>query len=104
VSGRRLPVEIEDLAARQIEAANDWWRANRPAAAETLSDELVRALDLISQQPGVGVPADSPRLSGVRRVLLPTAGYFLFYRVVVEREELHVLAFWHARRGTDPQL
>ena len=43
-------------------------------------------------------------LKGVRRVLLPRVGYFLFYRVARRRNELQVLAFWHAQRGASPKL
>ena len=36
--------------------------------------------------------------SRVRRILLPRVGYFLFYRVVPERQVLEILSFWHAKR------
>ena len=99
-----LPVIVWTRAARQIEEANDWWGAHRPGSPDALSDELVRAFDLISGQPGVGAPAESKRLRGVRRVLLPRVGYFLYYRVAPRKHEVHVLAFWHARRGSGPAL
>ena len=66
MTGPRLKLTVWDRAARQIEEANDWWRANRQGSPEALSDELVRAFDLISLQPGVGIPARSERLRGVR--------------------------------------
>jgi hypothetical protein len=44
------------------------------------------------------------RLSGVRRLLLPRVGYFLFYRVAPRKQALQVLAFWHASRGSGPKL
>ena len=102
--GPRLTIRLWDQAAREIEEANDWWRANRQGSPEALSDEVARAFDLISLQPGVGAPARSGRLRGVRRLLLPRVGYFLHYRVAPDQSEVQILSFWHARRGTGPRL
>jgi plasmid stabilization system protein ParE len=104
VTQPRLPVVFWHRAARQIEEASDWWRQHREGSAEALSEELIRALEIIARQPGVGIPAASKRLRGVRRVSLPRVGYFLFYRVAPRRRELQVLAFWHASRGARPKL
>jgi plasmid stabilization system protein ParE len=104
VTGPRLAVTFWKRAARQIESAAKWWRENRQDSPEALSDELVRTVDLITLQPGVGVPAFNARLSGVRRILLPRVGYFLFYRVAPQKQLVEVLAFWHAKRGSGPRL
>jgi plasmid stabilization system protein ParE len=100
----RLPVVFGNRAARQIEEASDWWREHREGSAEALADELASALEIIARQPGIGIPAASQRVHGVRRVLLPRVGYFLFYRVAPRRQEVQVLAFWHAKRGARPNL
>jgi plasmid stabilization system protein ParE len=100
----RLAIIVGDRSARQIEEASDWWRAHRVDSPEALADELEHAFELISRQPGVGLPAQGTRLRGVRRVLLRRVGYLLYYRVAPGKDELHVLAFRHARRGTDPGL
>jgi plasmid stabilization system protein ParE len=71
VTGPRLAVTFWTRAARQVESAAEWWRENRQDSPEALSDELVRTLDLIARQPGIGLPATNVRLSGVRRILLP---------------------------------
>jgi len=104
VTQPRLPVVFWHRAARQIEEASEWWRKHRESSPEALSEDLVRALDIIARQPGIGTPAASQRLKGVRRILLPRIGYLLFYRVARRRRELQVLAFWHVRRGTSPRL
>jgi plasmid stabilization system protein ParE len=104
VTQPRLSVIFWRSAARQIEEASDWWRKHREGSPEALSEDLVRALGIIARQPGIGSPAASQRLKGVRRVLLPRVGYFLFYRVARRRNELQVLAFWHAQRGASPKL
>jgi plasmid stabilization system protein ParE len=98
VTARRLRVVFSQRAARQIEEASEWWRKHRQARPEALTEDLIRALDIVARQPGIGVTAASRRLGGVRRILLPTVGYSLFYRVAQRRGELQVLAFWHARR------
>jgi len=69
-----------------------------------MSEELVRVLDLVSVQPGVGIRASNVELRGVRRVLLKRVGYHLYYRVALTRDAVEVLAFWHAHRRTRPQL
>jgi plasmid stabilization system protein ParE len=104
VTRPRLAVTFWARAARQVESAGQWWRENRQDSPEALSDELVRTLDLIARQPGVGLPATNVRLSGVRRILLPRVGYFLFYRVAPRRHLVEVLAFWHTKRGSSPKL
>jgi plasmid stabilization system protein ParE len=104
VTRPRLAVIFWDRAARQIEAAGDWWRENRQGSPEALSDELVRILDLIARQPGVGQQATNARLSSVKRILLPRVGYFLFYRLAPRKQRVEVLAFRHAKRGSVPRL
>ena len=71
----RLAVIFWDQAAREIESAGRWWRENRQGSPEAMSDELVRTLELIALQPGVGQRATNTRLSGVKRILLPRVGY-----------------------------
>jgi plasmid stabilization system protein ParE len=104
VTARRLSLIVWKQAARQIEEANEWWRGHREGSPDALAEDLARAFDLVSRQPGIGAPAQSARLNDVRRLLLPRAGYFLYYRVALSRHEIHVLALWHARRGTGPAL
>jgi plasmid stabilization system protein ParE len=104
LTGGRLELIVWAHAAEQIEEAADWWARNRQGSPDALHDELARALELITRQPGVGLPADRPRLKGIRRILLPRVGYFLFYRVRPNQERVEVLAFWHSRRGTPPKI
>ena len=104
MTARRLSLIVWEQAARQIEEANEWWREHRESSPDALADDLARAFDLVSRQPGVGAPARSDRLPDVRRLLLPRVGYLLYYRTAPSRHEVHVLALWHARRGTDPPL
>jgi len=104
VTRPRLAVVFWTRAARQVESAAQWWRENRQGSPEALSEELLRTLNLIALQPGIGLPATNLRLSGVRRILLPRVGYFLFYRVAPRKQVVEVLSFWHVRGGSGPRL
>jgi plasmid stabilization system protein ParE len=101
---RSLPIEVSDLATAQIRAAEEWWRANRPAAPNAIREELERASRLIAVQPGVSARARNLSLVGVRRLLLARIRYHLYYRVVTDPDRVEILAFWHSSRGSAPPL
>jgi plasmid stabilization system protein ParE len=54
------------------------------------------------EHPSFGSPFLSTRAQGVRRVLLRRTRYHLYYRIV--GDDIEILAFWHAGRGTPPPL
>ena len=99
-----LSIEVSDLAKAQIRVAEEWWRANRPAAPNAIREELERASRLIAVQPGVGARARNLSLVGVRRLLLATIRYHPYYRVATDPDRIEVLAFWHSSRGSAPPL
>jgi hypothetical protein len=43
-----LHIEVSDLANVQIDAAERWWRLNRPKAPNAIREELERASLLIA--------------------------------------------------------
>ena len=98
-----LPVVITRRAARQVEAAAAWWKANRLAAPDAFRDDLAAALNLIAEQPTCGVPTAS-RYPGLRRVHLSRVGYSVYYRLAPRLRQVQVIAVWHAHRGTPPPL
>ncbi|HEX7788029.1 MAG TPA: type II toxin-antitoxin system RelE/ParE family toxin [Methylomirabilota bacterium] len=97
-----LRLRITHRAASEIERAELWWGANRPAAPSALRQDLGSAFDLLLRQPGVGVRVGNTRLPGVRRIHLGRIRYFLYYRV--EGDELVVLSVWHSSRGKGSRL
>ena len=99
-----LPVVFTRRAARQVEAAAEWWRVHRPAAPDALRDDLAGALALIADHPSCGVPTTSPRLPGLRRIHLARIDYYLYYRLAPRLRQVQFVAFWHARRGSRPTL
>lgn len=94
-----LAVVFTRRAARQVEAAALWWKANRPAAPNALHDELAAALTLVADQPACGALVPSRVSKGVRRIHLARVDYHVYYRLAVQ-----VIALWHARRGSQPSL
>lgn len=97
-----LPIRVSPRAQSQIEEAAEWWAQNRPAAPGAIRGELARILNILSAQPGIGVTERRRRIRGLRRVHLSRIDYFILYRIA--DGVLEVLAFWHARRGSQPKL
>jgi plasmid stabilization system protein ParE len=99
-----LAVKLSAKAAQQILEATAWWRANRPAAPGVVRQELFKVIELIRAQPGMGATATNVRLHGVRRVYLSRIRYHVYYQVRSSPAQVELLAFWHASRGTEPDL
>lgn len=98
----RLRLRVTLRAAREVERAEAWWRENRPAAPAALREDLRAALDLLAQEPGIGVKVATTRLPGTRRLHLGRVRYLIYYRV--RGDELIVLSVWHASRGSTPTV
>lgn len=101
---RKLPIRVVRSAADQIATASTWWTANRPKAPDAFREEIARAFDLISIQPGIGAKAANARLAGVRRIHLSRIRYYLYYRLDLSRKVIEILALWHTSRGCGPPL
>jgi plasmid stabilization system protein ParE len=99
---RKLSLRVTHRAASEMLDAAEWWAANRPAAPGAVHQELARAFQLISAQPGVGARARNTHLRGVRRVHLSRVRYHLYYRVIAG--DIEILAFWHSSRRAEPPL
>jgi plasmid stabilization system protein ParE len=99
-----LPVVFTRRAAREVEAAAEWWRVNRLDAPGAVQDELADALALIAAQPGCGVSSMGRKFRVVRRVHLARIDYHVYYRLAPRLRRVEILAFWHARRGSAPKL
>ena len=86
----------------QIRTIDSWWRENRPAAPELFSQELAAGLDLLEAVPNVGRSYGHPTVKGVRRILLRSTRYHVYY--IVLEDTIVVLAVWSAVRGSGPDL
>lgn len=91
-------------ADRQIRTAAAWWRENRPKAPEAFIADLGAAFEIISVLPSAGEPVRQSTIPDLRRILLGTSQYFLYYVVNHEQQIVEVLALWHTSRGSEPSL
>ncbi|WP_422723945.1 type II toxin-antitoxin system RelE/ParE family toxin [Hyalangium rubrum] len=89
--------------AQALEAA-EWWRIHRPTAPELLEAELTTALRLLAELPELGRRYPHPRVTGVRRLLMPRTRYHLYYAHDAEEAAVLILAVWSAVRGRGPAL
>jgi len=100
-----LHIEVSELADQQIEEADRWWRQNREKAPDAIREELKHIGALITSQPHLGARATNVKLQGVRRIHIERIRYHLYYRVVGSPPEyIEILAFWGARRGSEPPI
>jgi len=75
-------------AQEQAGIIDAWWRENRPSAPELFASELSNALSVLAAAARIGQPFAHPRLPGVRRLLLRSTRYHVYYRA---REELVIV-------------
>lgn len=97
-----VPVHTTPEADSQIRIIDAWWREHRSAAPDLFIDELSAAFDVIGHTSHVGRPYRRAPVAGTRRVLLSRTRYHVYY--VPQKDEVWVLAVWHARRGSGPPL
>ena len=97
-----LRVKVSARAASQVRRAAEWWLQNRSAAPGAIAADFSESVALLAEQPGIGAKYVGTRAAGVRRLFLSRVRYFIYYKV--EKESLHVLAFWHASREEQPSL
>ena len=97
-----LEVEVTPRAAAQIEAAAVWWARNRPAAPDAIRLDFQDARTLLTRRPGIGARSSTVRYPHLRRLHLSRVRYHIYYEV--RPGKVVVLAFWHASRGSSPNL
>jgi plasmid stabilization system protein ParE len=93
-------LHISRRALRHIDAADSWWRENRPLNPNLFEAELLAAFRSIEAHPTVFAVLDEPRIVGLRRLLLTKSRYHVYWSVHVDAIE--VLAVWHTSRADDP--
>lgn len=78
-------------AIRNIEAARDYIARDNPAAAEAVTERIIRQVErLVAFSPGLGRPG---RISGTRELVVSRTPYIVVYRVA--EDEVQVLAVIH---------
>ena len=96
--------KVSRRAAGHIRSASRWWQANRPKNPQAFATDLEAAFQLIEALPSAREPVSHPSISGLRRVLLGTTQYFLYYTSSPTTRTVEVLALWHTNRGEAPKL
>jgi len=89
-------------ADEQIRAIDSWWRENRLAAPDLFSQELSEGFAVLEAIPHAGRGYEHPTVKNVRRTLLRSTRYHVYY--VVLGEVVTVLSVWSAVRGSGPDL
>ena len=95
-----LSVRTTPEADAQIRAIDEWWRSHRAAAPDLFLNELTASFDIIGEAPHIGRLYRRSPVLGVRRLLLKTTRYHVYY--VLRADDVRVIAVWHARRGVGP--
>ncbi|HEX5054734.1 MAG TPA: type II toxin-antitoxin system RelE/ParE family toxin [Planctomycetota bacterium] len=98
-----MEVIVVPTAEAQIREVDSWWREHRTAAPELFVQELAAALALIGSRPRIGRRRRHATIPGLRRVLLRSTRYHLYY-VPVDEHRIFVLAVWSAVRGRGPSM
>lgn len=99
-----MNVVVLPEAESQIRTINGWWRENRKAAPDLFAEEVAAALELIGRVPRFGRSCRHRTVSGLRRVILRSTRYHLYYAPDADGQHILVLAAWSAVRGRMPPL
>jgi plasmid stabilization system protein ParE len=86
----------------QILTIDRWWRRERPAAPNLFAEELAAAFELLASVPKAGRRYRHPRIPGIRRILLRSTRYHVYYKH--HEDTVIVLVVWSGVRGSGPAL
>jgi toxin ParE1/3/4 len=71
---------------------------NNGEAAQRFGDKLIDATAPLSKFPHLGRVVPEYGLSTIRELIIEP--YRIVYRLILKRNEIHILRFWHSARGT----
>ena len=95
-------VVLTPEAFQQALTIDTWWHTERTAAPQLFSEELSAALAPLGTLPQAGRGYPLPTVPDVRRVLLRSSRYHVYYKI--HEDAVIILAVWSAVRGTGPKL
>ena len=95
-------IVVAPEAEDQVRAIDSWWQRERPAAPGLFAEELAASFVLLSNAPLAGRRYPHPTVSEVRRVLLRSTRYHVYYRL--HENDVVILAVWSGVRGSGPDL
>src|SRR3989442_10952951 len=82
-------VVLTPAARDDAHRIDNWWRENRPAAAGLFGEELAASLSLVEVAPEISRPYRHPGIPRLRRVLLRSTRYHVYY--VIGDETVRIL-------------
>lgn len=94
-------VYLAPEAREQARTIDVWWRENRPSAPELFVSELSSAVSTLASAPKGGTPYPH-EMKGIRRLLLRSTRYHVYYRV--KNDDILVVAIWFSVRASGPDL
>jgi plasmid stabilization system protein ParE len=97
-----LSIRVKPRAEREIQAAAQWWKENRPAVPGAIRSDLQTAMEILVEQPDIGRRVENARDPRTRRLFLKRTRYFVYYRPI--GKFLEIIAFWHASREHGPLI
>jgi plasmid stabilization system protein ParE len=97
-------VVVVDEAEEQLREINEWWIANRRAAATLVIDEFERCVTLLESSPDIGTRFHRTTVPGVRRLVMKKTKHFVYYVHDDGNAVVYVIAVWGAPKGGDPVL
>jgi plasmid stabilization system protein ParE len=87
-------------ADADAQGIDEWWVRHRGAASNLFVEELADAIALLGMEAGVGVRFSHSAIPGLRRYLLRSTRYHLYF--VYTDDLVVIIAIWGATRGTTP--
>ncbi|VVT06126.1 type II toxin-antitoxin system RelE/ParE family toxin [Rhizobium sp. EC-SD404] len=88
-----MRVEFTRVAIRDLESLHQHIGADNPVAARRVADRILKAVEVIVKNPGIGRPIDR---SDVKEWTIPGLPYVVPYRA--SNDKLEILRVFHVRR------
>lgn len=86
-------------AIRHLISLREYIGKDSQQNAEFVADRILKAVNLLQTQPGMGRPG---RIVGTRELVVPDTPYVIPYRV--RRERLELIAVFHGRQNWPAKL
>ena len=90
-----MKLRYSPRALAQLGAILEYFESDNPPAATAFLKRFERLVQLIETFPLTGRPTDKPE---VRIVGIPQYRYVIFYRVLVDQDEVRILRIRHTSR------
>ena len=93
-------VLIREAAYRDLAGIFEWIARESPRSADHVVDRILANIERLGRFPFLG---HAGRVADTKEWIVPRLPYIVVYRVDAERDELHVVAVFHAAQDRDHQ-